>query len=265
MFAVDLPYSKDKFVIPVITFKDIFNLSRLRYDNNTLGFVATLDNILKFSHLNVVDKFFILLKIKQFFVNDTITLTVNEKTVNVLLSNLITNLCEITNKHQVIQHGQYTIELDLPQHFLTQQSFSDIYESVVHSIAVGSQKFDLNSCSIEDKRSLLELLPPTFMPYIKKFVMDESHKVTLFSTNNDSLDSNNLTVNFITSQPYEFIYLLFSDYDLHSCREILFSLSKRMNSETILQSTVNDVTSYMTLYNDEIKQQNNSGNTGIGI
>lgn len=264
MFTVDLPYSKDKFVIPVITFKDIFTLARLQYDKNTLGFVVTLDNILKFSHLNVVDKFFVLLKLKQFFINDTITLTVNEKTVNVLLSNLITNLCEITNKHQVIQHGQYTIELDLPQHFLTQQSFSDIYESVVHSIAVGNQKFNLNSCGIEDKRSLLELLPPIFMPHIKKFVMDELHNVTLFSANNNPLDTNNLTVNFITSQPYEFIYMLFSDYDLHSCREILFSLSKRMNSETILQSTVSDVTAYMTLYNDEIKQQNSS-NMGIGL
>lgn len=91
--------------------------------------------------------------------------------------------------------------------------------------------------------------------------MNKAHNVLLFSPNN-SLEGS-LSVNFVTSQPYEFISALFSDYDLYSCREILFCLSKRMNCESILNSTVSDISVYLTMYNDEIKRQNNSSNTGV--
>jgi hypothetical protein len=259
MFIVNLPYSKEEFAIPVVTFKDIFTLSRLKYDNNTAGYIAMLNNIFKFKHLSVIDKFFILLKVRQFFISETITLNNNGKSVGVSVANFTNNLFDIENKRQVITNNNISIELDVPVKFLTEPKMSSMYENILHSVSIGNQKLDLSACSSKDKQELFEVLPPTLMTHFKKFIEDASHNVVLFTS------TDNMSVNFVSSQPYEFISLLFSDYDLLSCKEILFALSKRMNSETILNSTISDITTYTSLYNDEIKQQNASGNMGIAL
>jgi hypothetical protein len=262
MFLVDLPYSKEKFVIPVITFRDIFTLARLSYDKNNEGYIATLDEMFKFKHLNVVDKFFVLLKAKQYFINENISLNTGEKTVNVSLANFTKNLYDITNKYKVIKYGNYTIELDIPCKFVTQTKIGDIYDNIIKSVSIGSQKIELRDCDSRSIQELLEILPSALITHLKQFISDTSHNVVLFSSGDTG---NNIGINFITAQPYEFISLLFSENDLNSCRELLFSLSDRMGSDALMNSTLTDISFYLTLYNDEIKRKNSSGNPGLAL
>lgn len=262
MFEITLPYSKKQFVIPLITFRDIFNLSRLYYDNNIDGIITLLDKMFNISGLSVIDKFFVIVKARQYYINDNISLNIGDKTANVNISNFLTNIYNIENKNTVIDLGNnQQIELDIPYKFITSNNIVDIYDNIIKRITIGDHSIDLTSCKDTSVQPLLELLPSTTITHLKNFILDKSHIVEIFS----GKLKEPITVNFITSQPYEFVSVLLCDYDLHSCREILFFLSKRMNSETILDAPLSDISFYVKQYQDEIKQNNASGNSGLPI
>ena len=263
MFIVTLPYSKKEFVIPVITFKDLLELSRLVYDNNTEGLVRTIDTIFNLDGLSIIDKFFVIVKTRQYYISESVNLNLGSKSVSVNVSNFTNNLYGIESKHKIINLGDQQIEIDIPYKFITDNRLDNIYENIIKSITIGNNTIDLSNCTSTNIQSLLEILPPSVITHLKKFITCSSHNIEIFSTRDNNQD--NLYINFVTSQPYDFITLLLGDYDLISCREILFFLSKRMNSETVLNSPVSDVVFYLKQYQDEIKRNNDSGNSELGL
>lgn len=262
MFEITLPYSKKQFVIPVITFRDIFNLSRLYYDKNTEGIISCIDNTFNISDLSIIDKFYTIIKARYHYISDNISLNIGNKTASINVLTFLKNISNFENKHTVIDLGNnQSIELDIPYKFLHTSNIDDIYTSIIKKITIGEHSLDLTGCKGTSLQPLLEILPSNTISHLKNFILDKSHTVELF--NNKKNDP--IAINFLTSQPYEFINVLLSDYDLTSCREILFFLSKRMNSETILNSPVNDIAFYIKEYQDEINQDKSSGNIGLPL
>lgn len=263
MFIETLPYSKQLFTIPVITFKDIFELSRLVYDKNQQGIVNYINRIFNIENLNIIDKFFVIIKARQFYINETVSLNLSDKPVSLNVSNFANCLYDIETKHTVIDLVDKQIEIDLPFEFITNSNFNEICEKIIKKVTIGVHNITLTGCKSDNIQSLLELFPPSAMTQIKKFIICPSHNIEIFSSKVNQNDS--ISLNFLTSQPYDMILSLLGEYDLISCREILFALSKRINSETILNSPVCDITSYMSQYQDEIKRDNDSGNNKLNL
>ncbi len=263
MYNINLPYSKQAFIMPMITFRQLFNLSRLLYDNDVNGYISVLEDTFKLHGLCIIDKLYVIIKARQFYINESVSLNVDGKVVNVNVCNFAKELYNVENRHQIITLNNQQVEIDLPYRILTKTNASNIYENIIRSISIGDNTIELYNASIESIQSILEVLPPTLIKHLKQFVVNQSNEVEIFS--NKTSNKDNLTVNLVTSQPFELIKLLLNDYDLMSFREILFSLSKRMNSETILNSPINDVMFYLEQYREEIKQNNNSGINSIGI
>lgn len=260
MFEVNLPYSQKEFVIPVITFKDIFDLARLLYDNNTKGVLSHLDRVFNIEDLNIIDKFFVIIKARQYYISDSLSLNIGDRSIAVNIANFVNNIQNTEFTSKIIQLDELKqIELGLPNKFLLDNNISNIYDNIIKRVTIGSHSFDLKNT--EDIQSLLEVLPPNTIKHLENFIVDKNHEVEIFNSKHDKP----IAINFITSQPYDFIITLLSDYDLISCREILFFLSKRMNSETVLKSPISDLIFYIDEYQNEIKQNNGSSNMGLPI
>lgn len=261
MFKVILPHCNKEFVLPIITFRDIFNLSRLYYEDNVNGVAAYLDNTFNIRDLSVIDKLFVIIKVRQYYINDTIGLNIGDRSVNVQISLFLESISDINCKNTIIDLGDnQQIELDIPYRFITDNNILSIYDNIIKTITIGDYTIDLTNQKAEVVQQLLELLPPSAINYLTNFIKDRSHIVDIFHSKKDDP----VSINFITSQPFNFVKLMLGEYDLGSCRDILFFLSKRMNSETVLNSPISDISFYITQYREELKQ-NNSSNTGLSV
>jgi len=261
MFKVTLPYCKKEFVIPIITFRDIFNLSRLYYDNNLDGVAEYLDNTFNIKGLSIVDKLFVIIKARQHYINDTISLNIGDRSVSVQVSLFLDPINDINCKNTIIDLGNnQQIELDIPYRFITDNSILPIYDNIIKTITIGDNTIDLTKQDPQLIQQLLELLPPLAINHLTNFIRDKSHIVEIFHNKQDDP----ISINFITSQPFGFVKIMLGEYDLGSCRDILFFLSKRMNSETVLNSPINDISFYIAQYQAELKE-NPSSNTGLPI
>ena len=99
MFKITLPYCNKEFVIPIITFRDIFNLSRLYYDNNLDGVAEYLDKAFNIKGLSIVDKLFVIIKAREYYINDTINLNIGDRSVNVKVSLFLESINDIKCKN----------------------------------------------------------------------------------------------------------------------------------------------------------------------
>lgn len=261
MFKITLPYCNKEFVIPIITFRDIFNLSRLYYDNNLDGVAEYLDKAFNIKGLSIVDKLFVIIKAREYYINDTINLNIGDRSVNVKVSLFLESINDIKCKNTKIDLGNnQQIELDIPYRFITDNSILTIYDNIIKTITIGDNTIDLTKQNPQLTQQLLELLPPLAISHLTNFIKDKSHIVEILHNKKDDP----ISINFITSQPFSFAKILLGDYDLNSCRDILFFLSKRMNSETVLNSPIIDISFYITQYQTELKE-NPSSNTGLPI
>jgi hypothetical protein len=260
MHIVTLPYSNKTFSIPTFTFKDVFNLARLEYNNNDVGYISYICNTLNITKLNIVDKLFVVLKVREFFIDDNIALSLDGKVKNLLISSVVDKFKDIPNIEQYIKYTDSlstVIGVDVPTAIITPEAISDIYLQVIKYIEFSSKRYNISTD--EDLTGISNFLGASLMTDIINFIKVSNCVLYIYEDKNTSIN-----VNFLSSDPWLFIKAILSDYDYIGCREILFRLSKRIGSETILDSTPKDIKFFIEEYQAENKSSN-SGNSMLNI
>ena len=256
MFIVDLPYSRKPFGIKILTFEHILTLSRLFYDNNSVGAIDYLIDLQGIRELNVIDKFFVLLKAKELFVNEDLSLSSQKGNINIKMQGILNMLLDLPNFNRRITTDGVTIELDLPTNFIINPS--DLFTSIIQALTIEDVTLSFNTLTKEQQNEVLRELPSSLFNNIKDFTYNTNAAITIFK-GKQSLEVNDITLNFFTTDPFMFIKSLYNEYQLHACREILFYLSKRLPTEFLLKSTPADIQFYMAEYTNEIKSNKSSG------
>jgi hypothetical protein len=66
----------------------------------------------------------------------------------------------------------------------------------------------------------------------------------------------NMEINFLTSLPYEMIKGLFYSYDMDYFRDIIYYLSKKIDGEILMDSTIMDIEYYIDKMKGEAPTEN---------
>ena len=260
MFLTTLPYSKQRFNIKKITFAEMFDVSRLLYEEDTESTLLYLETFFGICNLNVVDKFYVLLKARELYSDDTISINANEASVKLRVSRMLDQLYDIRNFERTIKHENIQITLDIPMVFIT--SKKQVYDHIIKKIQIDDIVINFDTITSIERDYILASLPISLFKLMQDFLDTIDIEVELYE-GKESLKIGSITVNFLEQDPVILLLSIYSEYTLSSCREIMYYLSKKISDTLLLQSTMSDIKFYMEEYNKEKKQPGNSSITDL--
>lgn len=261
MIIVTLPYSKQVFDINIIRFANMFDIARIILEEDDRGLLNYFEDFFKMRHLNVVDKFYVLLKAREMFIDDCISINIGEGNVNIQIRSILNNLKDLPDCRKTFTKDGVKLILDAP-HSFTLSNVSNIFEAFIDTIICLGDKVKYRELNSHDQMAVLKALPSNIFNNIRDYYDMCKLSVVLFE-GNSSLDIAPQEINFLGTDPFAFIKSLYGDYDVYSCRDILFHLSKRMSGEIVLQSTPNDIKFYLDELSKESKSS--SGNNAMDL
>ena len=135
---------------------------------------------------------------------------------------------------------------------------SDI-QTVIKTIEVDGQLIHFSKLDTDSKDKIISLLPSSVFNEIKNYLLHDVEHIVLFGGTQSMKEK--IALNLFTSDVFNFVKLLFSDYNIDSCREIIFHLSQRISADTLFKSTLMDVKFYLK----ELANNNKSGDTSNSI
>lgn len=257
MFIYTLPYSREEFSIKPILFKNIIDIARLIYDDNDKGLANYLESLLGIEKLCIVDKFFVVLKAKQIFIDDQISINCDSKNVNISVNLVLAPLFEIEKHNRVFENGNIVLELDFPRTFITSDT-SDIYQSIIKSISIDETKVLFYDISNNDKDLIISKLPALLVKDIISYLKSAKLEYSLFDSLGDKIP--NIYLNFFSNDPFNLIKNIFSVYDVFYYRDILVYLSSKIDTTAIYNSTIQDLSYFIEEIEKRRSSADNSGN-----
>lgn len=261
MYIETLPYSNTKFSIPVITFRDIFNISRLYYDDNDADVASLLEDVLGIKALTCIDKFFVMCKACQVYVTENLTISDKEgKQVNLSLEKIVDRLRDVVNYRKELHVGDIKLVLDIPRALFTEKD-RDVFSSVIQQVSIDDIEINMLELNDVDTAKVLESLPAAAYNSIRKHIADLDMEFVLVDEIKQRGISE-ISVNFLSYDPVYIIKALYSGYHLLTCRDIIYHLSQKIGGETLLNSAPNDINYYLEEFEKENKNQKDgvSGN-----
>lgn len=253
MFIYDLPYSREKFSIRPFLFSNQLDVSRLIYESNNEGLSKYFVDFFDIDKLNIVDKLFVLMKSRQLFVNDSLTLNVNDKSVNINLSVLLDPLFSIKNNNKILAYKNLFVEFDYPSSFACRTE-EDAISIVIKSMKIESEFINFSTLSTKEKETIISSLPADFIKIIRDYFNETNSSIILYSGKKGLIDK--IEVDFFTTEPFYVVKNLYSGYPLSYCRDVIRYLSTKMDSSVIMSSTPSDIKYYLEEYNREDSGQN---------
>ena len=262
MLITALPYSKKRFKIKKLTFEQILDISHLIQDGSCIDIVNYLEDFFCLGELSVIDKFYVLLRARELFIDHTITLVASDNsTVKINIASLLDELNKVTDFQQEIIVDNICLLLDAPSEFIINDEVvvHDLYDSIINSITIDTISINYKKLSPQERVLVLEALPPGVYTKIKTYIKNTSAEMVLFKGKKE-LGIHPIIVDFFSDTPSSLLKSLYCDYNVHACRDIVTYLSPKIGSSILLKSTIRDITAYI----QEISTQRNSG-TGSNI
>lgn len=252
-FTYILPNRKEV-KLKELLYKDLrtFNL----YSETALpGRIDFLESFILTKGLNVLEKFYCLLYLRQQCIGNQVNVTSGKGDVSIDLDFLIENIGGISDIETdvVVENIVYT--LDFPLHFNTGND--DFILSLVKKIRIGDDELVLGDLSKKEYQEATERLPEQLYSFIDKF-LEECQE--FFSLNlleeRENIDIRPIKFSIMQYDFADFIASLFRCITTEGYREMLFVLSRRISDVSFLtNSTFLEVNDYFQLYKDEIEKQ----------
>jgi hypothetical protein len=252
MISTTLPYSNQRFKIKKITFEQVIDISHIIGDGTDSDLIEYLEEFFEIEHLSVIDKFYVMVKAREVFINETISVTANDNNITKInLSILLDKIVDLPNRFTVLTNDSITFDLDMPYKFALSNNNLEIYDSVIRRLKIHDVILDYAQLKDKDRNTILESLPPTLFKGIKEYIDSLDLTLTLFD-GKKALGIEPIVVNFLSNDPAYIIKALYSEYDVQTCREMIFYLSQKIGETILLKSTMMDITMYI----NEISTQN---------
>ena len=233
-----------------ITFGQV---KKLCYSNEVDGEYFT-QYINSFVGENIYEKFKTILGIWSNDVSPTLDLSL-DRTTQLRINYLLSEFPEILGEPIIVEKDHIRGVIDIPKTFTHNTEIFPIYE-ILHQIETFDININLLDLDSYNKHRVIDRLPPNFYNDVVNVIMVNDSKVLKFS--NPSLK--NLKLNFLTNDPYMFLRELFGKYSKEYFRNVIYTLSKNMNGDLLLNSTLADVEYYVQRFNEDISAQENSPN-----
>ena len=157
------------------------------------------------------------------------------------MSNLFKCFDGINCVEKTVTDGLLSITFTLPK-TLIKDSNDDTFIETIKTIDIQNNVICFDTLPKSDQLSIVSKLPSSTFKLVREFYKSIQWEYVLFESPKRNI---RISIDFLTSEPYELIKNLYSIYDLHYCREILLYLSKRINSDVLYKSTMSDIEYYV--------------------
>lgn len=261
-FPLILPSSK-KVRVPEVKNRDIFDLIKYCMHDDIEGFNACINNLIfsKTEQLNIVDKFYILLFLRILYIGDQISLPGNTISGYVDIS-----LNEILEKFENIEIPQtefftiddFIVELGIPTKIYF-NSIDELYFDLIKSVKYDGDVVKFDSILESQKDLIISALPLQTTKRIIEFYTALTKTIgdIIIVNSNDTFDTNQVKLNFLSNQPCMFIKQLYSQ-DLNMFLEFMYHFVNKIGGtfNDFLDLNINDCKIMYNFYVDEVKKQN---------
>jgi hypothetical protein len=241
MFTIHLPIAKKPFTVKPFLFNNVIDIARLSYENDDESMFKYLIEHFEIKSLCIVDKFFVLLKARQLWLSEKVRIRDNDGYIDLNMSNLFKCFDGINRVEKTVTDGLLSITFTLPS-TLIRNSNDDTFIETIKTIDIQNNVICFDTLPKSDQLSVVSKLPPSTFKLVREFYKSIQWEYVLFESPKRNI---RISIDFLTSEPYELIKNLYSIYDLHYCREILLYLSKRISSDILYKSTMSDIEYYV--------------------
>jgi hypothetical protein len=201
---------------------------------------------------NTFEKFKSILTAWENDVSYTITLNINNIPTKISLSYILSELPSTLNNEIVIQNTDMKLVLDIPQRYVSTNDIIPIYD-IIKYINLYGVSINLINLSLYEKSTIINNLPAYSYNLIMNSILNDTTKVVSF--NNPLLES--CKFNFLTNNPYLFLKGIFSRYTEDYFRDTIYLLSKKIDGQLLLDSTLQDIEYYINRFTEEMNAGTN--------
>jgi len=243
MLGLVLPTSKSV-LLKTFTLENCKEIYKIR--DNTEAIIDYLEGLFVTSDLNILEKFYCLLHIRDLCIGNIIEL----RDYGFDISQIQDELVEIDDIKKVINFNNNSITLNYPKDF----PLTTLYEgNFIETIILDGETIDFCNLSSTDQDLILNYLPLEIKTKITKFYRKNIPKLKIsFMLKGDTINLNLQDFSIVS-----FLATILSPIDDNTYRDYIFILSERMHDITYLQNcTFLDIKDYMELYVKENKERN---------
>jgi hypothetical protein len=243
MLGLVLPTSKSV-LLKTFTLENCKEIYKIR--DNTEAIIDYLEGLFVTSDLNILEKFYCLLHIRDLCIGNIIEL----RDYGFDISQIQDELVEIDDIKQVINFNNNSITLNYPKDF----PLTTLYEgNFIETIILDGETIDFCNLNSTDQDLILNYLPLEIKTKITKFYRKNIPKLKIsFMLKGDTINLNLQDFSIVS-----FLATILSPIDDNTYRDYIFILSERMHDITYLQNcTFLDIKDYMELYVKENKERN---------
>lgn len=265
--VVDLPYCGEVRVNE-ITNRDIFTIIKYCTAEDMSGLSSFLDDIIfsKLPPLNIIDKFYLLLFLRSFYISDVLQVKIKHEKVNHMDFYIETMLERISNLPYIdikeINLGDITLQLQLPTS-LYQIGNETIIFDCIKSIQFGKDVYELATLSNTERDKILDLLPGSITVQIYshyQFLCDKKLE-TIMIDGYSKYDVQEVKVRVLSNDPMQFVMMLYAQ-DISDFLAFMYHYVNKVGGtfNDFLDLTINDSKIIFDFYQEEMMKQNESLN-----
>jgi hypothetical protein len=227
-----------------ITFRNLKNISESLEKGDETILIEYLNS---FPGETIYHKFKNILRTWENDVSYDITLTLDGKNVKILMQYILDDMPPDIGGSFVVD-SEITSIMDVPTRFSGGQEMVPIYD-VLKKVSISGITLDMDKMEYLDKKSIIDSLPANIYNSLLVNIVKEKNKTIKF----DNPALSKIRLNFLTIEPYIFLRGLFTPYGRDYFREVIFHLSKRIDGNILMDSTIQDIEFFIEKYNDELR------------
>jgi hypothetical protein len=265
--VVNLPYYGEVRVSE-ITNRDIFTIIKYCTAEDMPGLSRFLDDIIfnKLPPLNIVDKFYLLLFLRSFYINDVLQVKITHDKVNHMDFYIETMLERIENLNYIdvkeINIGDVTLQLQLPSS-LYQSGNETIVFDCIKSIKVGGDVCELATLTNLDRDKILDMLPGNITNDIYnhyQFLCEKKLEAIMLDSY-PNYDIKEVNVRILSNDPLQFIMMMYMQ-DISDFLAFMYHYVNKVGGtfNDFFDLTINDSKIIFDYYQEEMVKQNESLN-----
>ena len=227
----------------VIKFKDLKKISE--NDDDYL-----VDYINRFEGNDIYEKFKNILIAWERDVSYDINFTIDSKDIKIGLYYFIEELQNYNRESFWIENSEISAFINIPKKFKKDHDVFRVHDSI-ERIKYLNFDIDLTSLGDFEKDQIMEKLPASVYNFFIENILKNENKIVKLS--NPALK--NMIINFFSDAPFQILKGLFRPYGKDYYRDIIYHLSKKIDGEILMNSTMQDIEYYVEKLNQEQKEE----------
>jgi hypothetical protein len=211
-----------------------------------------IDYFNSFKGENTHQKFSNIIKAWEKCVSYTINFTVDGKNVKISLSYILEQLKNYSDEQLKFEFSGIKVVLDTPILFKKDLNILSISE-FIHELEYLNHKIRFVELNEIEKNQILQNLPAEF--YNKLSIHIINSKIKRVSIDHPSIPD--MYIDFWSAYPYQMLRDLFLSYNIDYFRDLIYVLSKKIDGNILMDSTIMDIDYYLDkIKNDNISEPN---------